>query len=354
MTRRAGRARLGGAAALLCGAAAAMTAWSTPAAAAEAIAVRTAPISAPGRLFADAAATFVGGLVLRAADDRFGGISGAALDGADLSLVTDRGHWLRFRVDRGPRGEITALSDGRIGPLLDRDGAPLRWRNIDAEAVGRGPGGGWWIGFEQRHRITRRPALDAAADATAAQLPSGDFERNGGIEALAADADGGLWAFAETPSADGASILGWRLHGGRATAMSISRSDGFKATGADFGPDGALYLLERRYGLLSGVRMRVRRFGPVAIAAVWGGAPGESTDLGAGETLLTLDQRAPIDNMEALVVEAAPATARPGAPPPRPQVLITALSDDNFALLQRTVLLQFTAPAATSPTHENR
>ena len=73
---------------------------------------------------------------------------------------------------------------------------------------------------------------------------------------------------------------------------------------------------------MTGVAARVRRFANPNFA---------SGDLGGGDVLATLGGGLPIDNMEAITVEAAPDG----------ELLITLLSDDNFSSWQRTLMLQF-------------
>ncbi|MEL6979889.1 MAG: esterase-like activity of phytase family protein [Pseudomonadota bacterium] len=254
-------------------------------------------------------------------------MSGLLIDGDELRAVGDRGVWLTARLERNAAGAVTAFRDAEIGPLRDRRDAALFGRRIDAESLARDGASGVWIGFEQRHRITARDALGAPARETATQLPTARLGRNSGIEGLARGPDGALWAIAETLI--GGAPAGWRLDRGVARPFRFERIGRHKPTGADFGPDGALYVLERDYGFFRGVRMRIRRFAdPVAAA--------EAGDLGRGEILVDLDQRARIDNMEALSAEAAPDGS----------VILTVLSDDNFNAVQQTILLQFQISAA--------
>jgi hypothetical protein len=70
------------------------------------------------------------------------------------------------------------------------------------------------------------------------------------------------------------------------------------------------------------------------VAALRAASPEAPVALGAGETLGRLSGSDTIDNMEALVAEAAPDGT----------VLLTVVSDDNFSAAQRTLLLQFRAP----------
>lgn len=273
---------------------------------------------------------YLGGFSLTSDDPAFGGLSGLEMIGGRLLAITDRGAFLDVAVARARAGAITSFGAAAMGPLLDQRGRPLRGRGADAEALALAPSGKLWIGLEQRHRVIRVDRLGGPRTAFAGAIPSGDFGRNTGVEGLAATADGVLWAVIEEPPKGWPEdeLIGFRLAGGQAERFVIERQEGYAATGLSIGPDGAAYLLERRYDFWRGVRMRLRRFTPRDMSsAAWG----------AGETLIQLSQRAPIDNMEALSVDRS---ADGG-------LVATMISDDNFRSLQRTVLLQFALPEAS-------
>lgn len=266
----------------------------------------------------------VSALELTSPDPAFGGLSGAALDGSDrLLIVGDAGDLFTVTLIRDGAGRIVDVAGDAIVELKDAAGRPARAFSADAEALARGPSGALWVGYERQHRIaahfeaTGRVMLELNPPETA------ELSFNGGFEALAATPDGALLVFLEAPPPDAPeTIRGYRYVGDSPTPFRLSRSDRFAPTGADIGPDGALYLLERRYDWWRGVAMRLRRFSAARVA---------EADWGAGDALATwsvLD--APIDNMEALVV----------AERPEGGLELLALSDDNFSWRQRTVLLQ--------------
>lgn len=296
-------------------------------AAGDPIAIDLSPIEIPERLMAGQKARFLAGFELGARNSQFGGLSGLALEGERFYAIGDRAIWIEARAARAESGAVTGLSDARIGALKGSSGNPLKGTWIDAESLTRSGSGGFFIGFERRHRITEHRSLDGKAVALVDPPPAKTLGGNAGIEGLARAPDGALWALAEAAGPSGRQ-QGWRLRSGAKQGFGFARIGAFDTTGADFGPDGALYVLERSFSLFSGVGMRIRRFSPEAVAAVERGA---SADLGDGEVLLALDTRAPIDNMEGLAVE------RRGDG----VLVLTAISDDNFNAIQRTVLLQF-------------
>jgi hypothetical protein len=101
-------------------------------------------------------------------------------------------------------------------------------------------------------------------------------------------------------------------------SLSIPREGAFLVAGADFGPDGRLYVLERDFTWTGGFATRVRRF---ALGA-------EGFD--AGETLLETSLGG-TDNFEGISVwtDAAGVTR------------VTLIADDNFFVLQSTVVAEY-------------
>ena len=92
--------------------------------------------------------------------------------------------------------------------------------------------------------------------------------------------------------------------------------------------DGTLYVLERRFRWLEGVKMRLRRINAADLQ------PGRTVD---GKILIEADLEKEIDNMEGLSVTRNLAG----------ETIFTMISDDNFNhVLQRTVLLQFALNAS--------
>jgi hypothetical protein len=81
-------------------------------------------------------------------------------------------------------------------------------------------------------------------------------------------------------------------------------------------------LLERRYSLLRGVAIRIRR------------VPLESLKMDAlvdGRAMIEADLAYAIDNMEGMAVHRTSSG----------EMIITLISDDNFSFIQRNLLLQF-------------
>jgi hypothetical protein len=284
---------------------------------------------------------FRGGLVLSSPSSNFGGWSGLVIDGDGKSLlaVSDVGSWMSAEITyEGSRP--TGLVRARLGPLLSKDGKPLQSkREQDAECVtlldGSLERGTLLIGFERLHRIGRFPVVGGAVGKPAGYLkPPGDakaMRENQGIEAVAVlkggPRKGAIVAFAERLTRGSGYHTGWIWTGSEGQKLQLQDLGGFNITAAASLPDGSLLVLERYFRWTEGVKMRLRHIAAAEIA------PGARI---VGETLLEGDSSYDIDNMEGLAVHRTASG----------ETVVTMISDDNFnALLQRTVLLQFTLHA---------
>ncbi|CAN5662032.1 esterase-like activity of phytase family protein [soil metagenome] len=259
-------------------------------------------------------------IVWRASHADFGGFSAVeVLDGgARFVAVTDQGHWASGTMER-EAGRLVAVSLDAIDPLRSIAGRPLTGDDADAEGIALDSDGRFFVSFEGFHRIRRYDRIDGPAAHVDGHREFRSLQRNSGLEALAIDAQGALYAI---PERSGALDRPFPVYRKRAGAwdrrLSIPRSGSFLVTGADFGPDGALYVLERDFTWLGGFRTRIRRFVL--------GAGG----LDAGTTLLET-ARGALDNMEGISVWQDASGA----------VRITLLSDDNFFPLQRTLFAEY-------------
>jgi len=183
-------------------------------------------------------------------DENFGGLSGYDTDGQARYLLTDRGY-------------LYTASDGVISGVVLRgqNGKPLAPKYRDSEGLAVLGNGAVAISFEGKHRVA---LYDSLSGVMLDDLPplAESFARlgsNSGLEALAVGPTGELVAIAERSGASTRPYPVFVLEGADWRTTSIPRHGAFLPVGADFGPDGRLYVLERDY-LLSGFRSRIRRF----------------------------------------------------------------------------------------------
>jgi hypothetical protein len=286
---------------------------------------------------------FRGGLNLFAKSSYFGGYSALALDptGSKLLAISDAGSWMRADLEYDGR-ELKRLGNVTLGPLLGADGKPLLddterdsegMTLIDGD-LGKGTA---YVSFERHHRIDRYP-FDGdrfGPPNGSVPLPAGTkrMTRNSGLEAIAVmqvgPLKGTLIAFAENLTDKSGNLQGWMIGGPRPGPVAVKRIEGFDITDAAALPDGGLVILERRFRYSEGIKMRIRRVSAAELK------PGAVVD---GEVLLEATDNLNIDNMEAIGVHRRPSG----------ETILTLMSDDNFSPLQRTLIMQFTLPDATS------
>jgi hypothetical protein len=275
---------------------------------------------------------FRGGLVLTSPAREFGGISAInmAADGANFLAASDRSWWLRGRITySGTRP--TGITAAEMAPMLGPDGRRLSARGwYDTEAMAR-DGNTVYVGIERVHRIVR---FDFGKDGLLArgrpiEVPAAfrSLPNNGSIEALAfvprgsGPLGGTLIAIAERGRDRDGNHLAFLIGGARPGQFTIKRRDDYDVSDATALPGGDLVILERKFGWTTGLYIRMRR---IPIADVRAGA------LVDGPVLMEADLGQQVDNMEGIGVH------RAGA-----ETVLTLISDNNFSMLQRTMLLQF-------------
>jgi len=275
---------------------------------------------------------FRGGLVLRSAYEQFGGISAirVAPDGAHFIALSDKGWWLRGRiVYDGTRP--TGIADAEMAPILGADGRPLAEHGwFDTESLAE-DGGTLYVGIERVHQIVRfdfgKDGLRARGRPIPVPPAVRTLPRNKGLEALVfvpagLPLAGTLIAFSERGLDKAGDLLAFLIGGPQPGGFTVRRTGDYDISDAALLPGGDVLVLERRFGWTSGLAIRIRR---LALGAI---KPGALVD---GPVLFEADLGYEIDNMEGLSVHRS-----------RGETVLTLISDDNFSMLQRTLLLQFT------------
>ncbi|MEK9968173.1 MAG: esterase-like activity of phytase family protein [Ferrovibrio sp.] len=273
---------------------------------------------------------YLGGLILASSEGGgFGGYSGIAVDadGAGLWAIADTGHWLRLDFRRSDAGLPVDVAAAETLPLRDANGGILTSKVLsDAESLRLLPDGRWLVSFERAHRLWFFDRPGGAATATLAVPDSVAHQpANGGIEAVAAFANGDLLLFSEEMAAlngaEGNAVWLWRNRAWRDLAWPAR--DDFKPTDAVALPNGDVIVLERFYLPIIGPKARLQRI------------PAASLDAADGilRSELLAEWAAPysVDNMEGLDVRRMPDGS----------FWLYVMSDDNESRLQRTLLMVF-------------
>ncbi len=283
--------------------------------------------------------TWRGGLVLTSPSKYFGGWSGFTVDpdGKGFFAVSDAGTWMSGALTYDDKGLPSGMSGVRLGAIQSKDGDPLsRKGDRDAEGLtlisGTPEKGSAYISFERRHRISRY-AIDAGVLSPAkgkVWLPKSarKMPGNGGFEAIAVLREGRnkgkLVAFSESLRDGDGNYVGWIWDStDRPRKFYLTNDGDYDITDAAPLPDGGLLVLERRFRLSEGVRMRLRHVHARQLR------PRAVID---ADILVAAGGGREIDNMEGLATHVAP----------NGETIVTMISDDNFNHgLQRTLLLQF-------------
>ncbi|MCH2094157.1 MAG: esterase-like activity of phytase family protein [Rhodobacteraceae bacterium] len=266
-------------------------------------------------------ARFLGAFVWPRDSHELGGFSGLELDetGTRLTAISDRGSIVHATVLRGDP-VIKDVKVQSVAHLKDPQGQSVSGKRHDAEGLAIRTDGRTLVSFEGLHRVWAYITPEAAAWLPRAEAFK-SLETNSGLEALAVDRRNWLYAIPERSGQVTRPFPVWRYKSGVwEIAFEISRKGGFLPVGADFGPDGALYVLERLFTGFA-FKSRVRRF--------WL----EGAKAGMEEELLTT-RLGTHDNLEGIAVWQDPSN----------QIRLTMISDDNFVRFQRTELVEYVLP----------
>ena len=246
------------------------------------------------------------------ADDRFGGLSGLDMsdDGTSFTAIGDRGVFLTGQIIRDANGDISGITSTEVKPLLP----PLGSKTPDSEGIAIGASGDIYVSVEAKHRVLAFDSLDARPRALPRHPDFAGMQANSSLEALAIDADGTLYTIPERSGRATRPFPVYRLKDGDwDVPFSIPRRGNFLISGADIGPDGRFYILERHF-TGRGFQSRVRRF-----------------DMSGGSEVTLLETpNGNHDNLEGISVWTSPTGLR-----------MTLVSDDNFRFFQRTELVEY-------------
>jgi hypothetical protein len=260
-------------------------------------------------------------LVLSSSDPEFGGLSGLWLSpGTDrLIAASDKGALWTAALTHDEQGRLRSAAGLRAANPGRAPGDPAD--ETDAESLADDGAGGLVIAYEGEHRLRRLPLddLDAEPGVLAApELP--EDSGNSGIEALAGLPDGSLLALSEGVTDRNGDLAAWLIRGERIEELGYVPTGTFVPTGADR-LDDVLFVLERQFSWLGGFVSRI-----VAL-------PASDVVPGArlrGVELARLQRPLISENFEGIAARRAPDGG----------IVLYLISDDNFIVLQQTILLQ--------------
>ena len=273
------------------------------------------------------------GLVLTSSFRGFGGLSGLRLDakGERFISISDKGSWFTGRIVYRGR-DMAGLDDVEASPMLGPDGRPITTRGwFDSESIAL-DGSYVYIGLERVNQVLRFDFSKGFVRSRGEVVPMPPAVKklpfNKGLEALVMvpkglPLAGTLIALSERGLDAEGNLIAFLVGGPSPGQFSVRRTEHFDISDAVLLPSGDLLVLERKFSLLEGIGIRIRR---IPLAAM---APGAVID---GPSIFEADLGQEIDNMEGIDAHVTP----------EGDTVLTMVSDDNFSLIQRTLLLQFT------------
>jgi hypothetical protein len=273
------------------------------------------------------------GLVLTSSFSRFGGLSGLRLDakGERFISFSDRGHWFTGRIVYEGRA-MTALADVETAPMLGPDGKPIISRGwFDSESIAIDCSF-VYIGLERVNKVLRfdfnKGFIRARGEVVPLPKAASKLPNNKGLEALVfvpkgQPLAGTLIAISERGLDAKGNLIAFLVGGPSPGQFSVRRTEDFDVSDAVLLHSGDLLILERKFSWLSGIGIRIRR---IPLKTV---APGAVID---GPSIFEANLGYEVDNMEGIDAHITP----------KGETVLTMVSDDNFSMIQRTLLLQFT------------
>lgn len=249
-----------------------------------------------------------------------GGLSAieVAEDGISITALTDDSQWIRARLIR-EGGRITGIEAMSSGVLHETTGTPMAEERNDSEGLAIAPDGRAWVAFEGDTRLWEYPDIDGPARPMAVHRDYPRMQANSALEALARGPDGVLYTLPERSGELDRPFTVYRYRDGALLPVwTLRRDPDFLPVGADFGPDGRFYLLERKFLGIFGFSSRVRRFSV-------------TPDGFQDETLIFRSRTAKHDNLEGLGLW----RDADGA------IRLLMVSDDNNLPIQRTELVEY-------------
>jgi len=242
--------------------------------------------------------------------------------------ATDRGSWVRGRIVYRD-GKPAAVADAEVAPILGVDGRPLAARGwFDVESLAERDGI-LYVGIERAEQIVRfdyrRDGLRARGQPIDVPADFKTFTFNKSLECLAAPQGalaGRLIVVTEHSLDSAGNLRSFVLGADQVTRFGVRRSDDFDVSDCTVLSQDELLLLERRASPARGIAIRIRR---IPIADIKEGAVVD------GRSMFDADLAFQIDNMEGIGVHRNSAG----------ETIVTLVSDDNFSIIQRNLLLQF-------------
>lgn len=270
---------------------------------------------------------FIAAWELRSRNGTFGGIS-------TLTALKDR----RF-IGIGDAGTIIgfgltndATTDRPfIAPLPNLDGPEFNYKDRDSEGIAYDPDSDqFWVSFEAHHAIRRYSGSFARLTGIVRPAAMQNWPKNKGAETIIRLQNGQFIIIAESVD-DGTHpallFSGDPVdRGSNITQFRFRPPPGYRVTDGVQLPDGQIALVNRSIGFPQGFSAKISLFNPNDIS---------TSTVAAGRIIASLASPLLVDNLEGIAVTTE-----------GPQVYLWLVSDNNFSIFQRTILMKFRLPSA--------
>ena len=265
---------------------------------------------------------FEGAWQLDSRNENFGGISGLTLlpEGRFVG-ISDAGTLIGFGLSNNAQ-----MDRPFIAPLPGSTGPDLDYKDRDSEGIAHdAQSGQFWVSYEANHAIRRFSRSFSRVSGVARPAEMQDWPENRGAEALIRLRDGRFVVIAESVD-DGTHqallFSGDPVERGSVVSRFTYRPPaGYRVTDGVQLADGRLALIHRSIGLPDGFSAKIGLLQPYLIAK---GTIVES------QIIATLTSPLLVDNLEGIAAEEKGEIT-----------YIWLISDNNFFVLQRTILMKF-------------
>ena len=271
---------------------------------------------------------FIAAWELHSRNEDFGGISALVSVGNNHFVgISDRATVIGFRLTND--GQI---DESFIAPLPNLHGPNVSYKDRDSEGLAYDRDSGqYWVSFEGKHAIRRYSVSFAQQTGMIRPAILQNLPRNKGAESMVRLQDGRFIIIAE--SLDDEIHSAWLFSGDpiesatATTPFKFRPPDGYRVTDAVQLPDGRIVLLNRAIGFPGGFTAKVSLLSFESIQGI------SRDSMLSADVIASLAPPLLVDNMEGIAVTSD-----------GDKLFLWLISDNNFTLFQRTILMKFRLP----------
>jgi hypothetical protein len=270
---------------------------------------------------------FIAAWELRSRNDDFGGISAlTALKDGRFVGIGDAGTLIGFGLTDNIRTDRPF-----IAPLPNLDGPDTSYKDRDSEGIAYDADSGqFWVSFEAHHAIRRYSGSFARSTGVVRPAAMQNWPKNKGAESIIRLKNGQFIIIAESVEEGTHPALLFSGDpvepGSNITQFRFRPPAGYRVTDGVQLPDGRIALVNRSVGFPQGFSAKVSLLNPNNVRK---GA------VASGTVIASLASPLLVDNLEGIAVTTE-----------GPKVYLWLISDDNFSIFQRTILMKFQLPSA--------